>query len=92
MPPRKPRPLRGRRQDLEWMGEAACRGMDTRRFFPERGAMAVPESLARVCGACPVRQECLAFALRSSLEHGIWGGYNQDGRQRLRRQTRRRAS
>jgi WhiB family redox-sensing transcriptional regulator len=72
------------------MDAAACRGMDTARFFPERGAQTVPEDIARVCRTCPVLEECRIYAaVRFDLQ-GIWAGLNHDERKRLRR--RRRAS
>jgi len=27
-----------------------------------------------ICAGCPVRNECLAFALRTGQVDGIWGG------------------
>jgi WhiB family redox-sensing transcriptional regulator len=38
-----------------------------------------------VCAACPVRRECLAFALRTEQVHGIWGGTTPDERAIARR-------
>lgn len=72
------------------MDAAACRGMETARFFPERGAQSVPEDIARVCRACPVLEECRAYAVVRFDLQGIWAGLNHDERKRLRR--RRRAS
>ena len=42
-----------------------------------------------VCAGCPVRKDCLEFALDTSQEYGIWGGYDEDERRPLRRQWRR---
>lgn len=92
MPPREPRPLRGRRKDLEWYDGAACRGMDTNRFFPERGAQSVPEDIARMCRSCPVLDDCRSFAVARFELSGTWGGMTYDERRRLRRQIKRRAS
>jgi len=30
-----------------------------------------------VCASCPVRRDCLNFALRIREPHGIWGGLNE---------------
>ena len=38
-----------------------------------------------VCGRCPVSLACLAFALESRTEFGIWGGLNGKERRRLLR-------
>ena len=39
-----------------------------------------------VCGACPVRQECLELSLRNWTlgQHGVWGGTVPAERERLR--------
>jgi len=30
---------------------------------------------ARICcGVCPVKRECLEFAIAARIEHGVWGG------------------
>lgn len=46
-----------------------------------------------MCAACPVRAECLAYALGRPDKHGIWGGMTEDERdaERRRRQRRTRA-
>lgn len=36
-----------------------------------------------VCAGCPVRTECLAQALDSRIEHGIWGGMTERERRAL---------
>lgn len=59
----------------EWTEDAACKGMDTRIFFPERGQSTAPAG--RVCARCPVRDECDEYRHRTGTEHGIWGGFMQ---------------
>lgn len=59
--------------DVSWMGRSACRGMDPEPFTPPGKALPDPEALA-VCGFCPVRAQCHAYALDSGRESGIWGG------------------
>ncbi|MGE0136089.1 MAG: WhiB family transcriptional regulator [Dehalococcoidia bacterium] len=61
----------------DWRELATCREVDPELFHPEveRGR-AYEEQVAaakRVCAVCPVRAECLAFALRV-LPYGIAGG------------------
>lgn len=66
-----------------WMERASCRGHPARWWFSER---AVERARAvEVCRRCPVRTECLAFALgaRDRLV-GVWGGTNEGKRRRLR--------
>ncbi|MDV7268824.1 WhiB family transcriptional regulator, partial [Rhodococcus oxybenzonivorans] len=42
----------------------------------------------QVCRRCPVRDRCLEYALGSYERHGIWGGYTEDERKKLRRSVR----
>lgn len=66
----------------EWMEAAACRGMDTNMFFPERGE---PVDNARaVCARCPVNAECLEYALANRDKFGVWGGKSERERRKLR--------
>jgi len=63
---------------------AACRGVDVNLFFPDRG-----ENIATakaVCMSCPVRAECLEFALVEVIKVGLWGGTSERERRRLRRE------
>jgi WhiB family transcriptional regulator, redox-sensing transcriptional regulator len=80
---------------VSWLDTAACRGMDAPLFFgpddetrPERE---IREAKAKaVCLRCPVREQCLDFALGNSVRYGIWGGLNQEERSRERRRRVRR--
>ena len=56
----------------EWHARAACRGMGTNLFFPERGQST--DAAMKVCVTCPVRPDCLAFGIVNSPQIGIWGG------------------
>jgi WhiB family transcriptional regulator, redox-sensing transcriptional regulator len=45
-------------------------------FFPEsklQEAERLP-NLRKICGACIERKECLAYAIKEEIQHGIWGG------------------
>lgn len=42
------------------------------------------------CGRCPVRPECLEYAMEAG-ERGIWGGLDGEQRTRLQRQRNRKA-
>ena len=67
-----------------WMESGNCRGVDPALFFPTQG-----ESLAAakaVCRACEVRAECLNFALTHMEKFGVWGGYSEKERRRMRRE------
>ena len=66
--------------ERNWVDEAACKGMDTDKFFPPRGENQEHEGAVAVCHTCPVRQECLRANIGEVM--GIWGGTS--GRERLR--------
>lgn len=69
---------------LAWMARAACRGADTEAFFADVGHAAAVRVARRVCEACPVRAECLAYALElGELYHGVFGGLSPDERREL---------
>lgn len=71
-----------------WMADAACGGMDPDLFFPGKGERAPVE----VCDGCPVRAECLDYALDLEADgghrHGMFAGLSPKARARLTRQDR----
>lgn len=77
--------------ELEWRAAARCRRDDAEHFFAPAHFERKPEKDARegaaraVCGACPVRRECLEHSLARREPHGIWGGLNELERHRLAR-------
>ena len=79
---------------MSWQDRAACTGMDAQLFFApdgERGQeREIREAKAKaVCALCPVRAQCLDYALGNSIKQGIWGGLNQEERARERRRRAR---
>lgn len=68
-----------------WQQQGACLGHNPDLFFPERGEREQAREAKAVCAACPVKAECLAFALDTGLHYGIWGGTSERERQKLRR-------
>jgi WhiB family redox-sensing transcriptional regulator len=74
----------------EWMASGACRGADAGRFFPGRGQDVRPAKA--LCARCPVRADCLEYALADTGLQGIWGGTSARERRQIRfRFTRRSA-
>lgn len=77
----------------DWRDDAACRHLDPELFFPisTMGA-ALPQIQAatRICRRCPVRLDCLRWALESGQDAGIWGGLTAEERRLLRRGPARR--
>ncbi len=67
-----------------WMTDAACQGLPTVMFFP---ANEVDAALAKaVCGQCPVRRDCVAYALADPAVLGVWGATTERQRHIRRRQ------
>jgi WhiB family transcriptional regulator, redox-sensing transcriptional regulator len=71
-------------RDIEWQDQAACNGLDVNDFFPEKGES--PKDAKRICGRCPVRRQCLAYALDLGERFGIYGGTSERERRRLKRE------
>ena len=67
--------------DRSWAADAACRGLETSFFFPERGDST--SSVKAVCRECPVKGECLRYALESREKFGTWGGASENDRRRM---------
>ncbi len=83
----------------EWMESAACRDTDPEMFFPIGTTGASVDQINRavaICSVCEALDACLNFALRTNQEFGVWGGYAEDDRRRLRKrwlaERRRRAT
>ena len=71
-----------------WQQDAECvRHAGEVDFFPARGE-SVRDAKA-VCAVCSVRDECLDFALRMKVAHGVWGGLSERERRTLRRERHR---
>lgn len=82
--------MTGHDTSLEWMGRGACRAHDPSTFFPPDGAGV--ERARRICATCPVRIECLEYALSEAIEHGVWGGCSERERRRIARRRRNEAA
>ena len=76
---------------MGWQTRAACRDADPELFFPasdDYTAAAVAAQVAvarRVCLSCPVRIECLSWAVEVSEDYGLWAGMTPDERRAIRR-------
>lgn len=72
-------------EDLAWMDHGLCVQVGPEAHYPEKGD---PTTVAkRVCLGCPVRAECLDYALRHDERYGVWGGLSTRERRKLRRPT-----
>ena len=50
---------------------------------------ALPISWPVVCNRCPVTSQCLAWALETGQDAGVWGGMSEDERRALKRRRNR---
>jgi WhiB family redox-sensing transcriptional regulator len=75
-------------RNMDWRHDAACRDEDPELFFPVGTSgpalMQVTEAKA-VCHRCTVASDCLAWALASGQDAGVWGGMSEDERRALKR-------
>ena len=77
-------PLPAAGSDLGWQGRALCATSGSPDdWFPDKGSP--PASVRRTCADCPVRAECLAYALENGIRYGIWGGLSDDERRGIDR-------
>ena len=58
-----------------WMKDSACKDADPSIFFVERGESG--EEAKAICATCPVKQECLDYALANNETIGVWGGMSR---------------
>ena len=73
-----------------WQDHAACAGLPEHIFFPDRDKGA--NTARAICATCPVRRQCLAWALDVEAgvdglrgRHGIFGGMTATERAQLHR-------
>lgn len=78
---------------MSWQDRAACLRLGTPDMFFPNGTTGDAEPQIRaaksVCARCPVRAECLEFALSSRQDFGVWGGLTEEERRSLRRARQR---
>ncbi|GHH67701.1 WhiB family transcriptional regulator [Kitasatospora indigofera] len=78
---------------MDWRDRARCRDLDPELFFPLGNtgpALRQAEEAKAVCHRCPVRERCLAWAVETGQEAGVWGGTSEDERRALKRRAARR--
>lgn len=68
----------------EWMMSGPCSQADPEAWYPEKGGSTrVAKSICWT--RCPVREQCLAYALDHDERFGVWGGHSERERHRLKR-------
>ena len=72
---------------VNWREDIACRDADPDLFFPigtTGAALRQMEEAKRICRVCPVKIQCLAWALGNEVADGVWGGTTPDERRVIR--------
>ncbi len=70
----------------DWMAQGNCADKPPTAFFPSDGVGV--EKARKICADCPVKGECLEYALRNRIDHGVWGGTSERQRRRILKQRR----
>lgn len=70
------------RQDESWAAQALCAGQEPDALFVQGAAQ---RQVRTRCFSCPVRLECLADALQSEANYGVWGGLTERERRAMLR-------
>lgn len=69
-------------EPAEWTLDALCAQVDPELWFPDKGGST--GDAKRICMECPVRAECLQYALDHEEIHGVWGAKSYRERLSLR--------
>ena len=83
---------------MDWRHRAICRTEDPELFFPlgeehtsgnaPTGPVLVQQAEAKaVCHHCPVVSDCLAWAIESGQDFGVWGETTPEERRALKHRT-----
>lgn len=78
----------------EWRSRARCLDTDSELFYPDaelyvgRAALVIYAAARAICQGrphqgCPVRKQCLEFALDTEQMVGVWGGFTPADRERM---------
>jgi WhiB family transcriptional regulator, redox-sensing transcriptional regulator len=72
--------------DTSWIEHGKCKTdrVPTYIFFPARGDGEGVRQAKAICAECPVRAECLDYAVRTSQRIGVWGGKSEYERRQVR--------
>lgn len=69
------RPLKISGREVDWT-EALCRGEEPDWWFVDeyKELRRVTAAAIEKCNECPIRGECLEYALENDMKFGVWGG------------------
>jgi len=70
-----------------WLDRGICAQIGGDMWFPDKGDRQDVAACKKVCAGCPVRRQCLDWALETCEMFGIWGGLTSMERRKLRREA-----
>lgn len=70
-------------RDVGWMDDANCAEVSPEVFFPEPERGLDADAAKQICRRCPVRRQCLEYAIKNRFGDGIWGGLNGSERSKI---------
>ena len=73
--------MKARPVETNWMSQGNCADKPPSLFFPSDGVGV--DVARRTCADCPVKSECLEYALENRIAHGVWGGTSERERRRI---------
>lgn len=77
--------------DVRWMQDGNCVGMDTDIFFPDdKINNSTTSKIRAICHGCPVADRCLQYAQDNHLHTGWFGGRSPMERRAMRSTSARR--
>jgi hypothetical protein len=65
---------------------AVCRDVEPEIFFPTEFGAGAEEAIwtaKEFCFSCTHRVDCLKFALKEDITHGVWGGFSATERKSI---------
>lgn len=80
----------------DWMGYAVCASVDPEVWFPQKSGSSIPAK--RICNGfkgnppCPVREQCLEYAMAHEEKFGVWGGLSERERNKRRKDATERSA
>lgn len=76
-------------EDVSWMELGNCHGKPeaTAELFDPSDIGQI-EAKNKWCSNCPVKQQCLDYAMKYGELNGVWGNTTEDERKELRRKLR----
>ena len=75
--------------DRSWQMKGLCRGNHSYLFFPPSTVERKDDRERReikakaICSVCPVKDDCLEFAVEIKEPYGIWGGLTETERRQV---------